>query len=151
MSSYQYRKSHCGDKTILRPSYLHNGISYTGKMTSLYWIRVLGVPAVGLSVAVAGSSWQSAGRSLRQHWLTGWQRGPARHCHTAAAWTPGHYRHLWNPLTLLDARDHPSGWGQECAGWLVIWPPWSAGTELCVVYLWTRGCVVLMNTWRDTE
>ena len=26
---------------ILRPSYLHNGISYTGKMTSLYWIRAL--------------------------------------------------------------------------------------------------------------
>ena len=39
MSSYQYRKSHCGDKTILRPSYLHNGISYTSKMSSLYWIR----------------------------------------------------------------------------------------------------------------
>ena len=39
ISSYQYRKSHCWDKTILRPSYLHNGISYTGKMTSLYWIR----------------------------------------------------------------------------------------------------------------
>ena len=42
MSSYQYRKSHCGDKTILRPSYLHNGISYTDKMTSLYWIRAQG-------------------------------------------------------------------------------------------------------------
>ena len=41
MSSYQYRKSHCGDKTILRPSYLHNGISYIGKMTSLYWIGAL--------------------------------------------------------------------------------------------------------------
>ena len=39
MSSYQYRKSHCGDKTILRPSYLHNGISYTGMTTSLYQIR----------------------------------------------------------------------------------------------------------------
>ena len=39
MSSYQYRKSHCGDKTVVRSSYLHNGISYTGKMTSLYWIR----------------------------------------------------------------------------------------------------------------
>ena len=39
MTSYQYRKSHCGDNTILRPSYLHNGISYSGKMTSLYWIR----------------------------------------------------------------------------------------------------------------
>ena len=36
MSSYQYRKFHCGDKTILRSSYLHNGIPYTGKMTSLY-------------------------------------------------------------------------------------------------------------------
>ena len=41
MTSYQYRKSHCGDKTILRPSYLHNGISYTGKTTSLYWIKAL--------------------------------------------------------------------------------------------------------------
>ena len=41
ISSYQYRISHYGDKTILRPSYLHNGISYTGKMTSLYWIRAL--------------------------------------------------------------------------------------------------------------
>ena len=41
MLSYQYRKSHCGDKTILWPSYLHNGISYTGKTTSLYWIGAL--------------------------------------------------------------------------------------------------------------
>ena len=41
MSSYQYRKSHCGDKTILRPSYLNNGISYTSKTTSLYWIGAL--------------------------------------------------------------------------------------------------------------
>ena len=39
MASYQYRKSHCGDKTVVRSSYLHNGISYTGKMSSLYWIR----------------------------------------------------------------------------------------------------------------
>ena len=30
MASCQYRKSHCRDKTILRSSYLHNGISYTG-------------------------------------------------------------------------------------------------------------------------
>ena len=39
MSFYQYRKSHCGDKTVVRSSYLHNGISYPGKITSLYWIR----------------------------------------------------------------------------------------------------------------
>ena len=42
MSSYQYRKSHCGDKTVVRSSYLHNGISYTGKMASLYWFCPLG-------------------------------------------------------------------------------------------------------------
>ena len=41
MSFYQHRKSHCGDKTILRPSYLQNGISFTGKMRSLYWIGAL--------------------------------------------------------------------------------------------------------------
>ena len=41
MSYYQYRKSHCGDKTTLRPSYFHNGSSYTGKMASLYWIGAL--------------------------------------------------------------------------------------------------------------
>ena len=46
MTSYRYGKSHCEDKTIWRPSYLHNGISYTGKMTSLYWIRAL-VAATG--------------------------------------------------------------------------------------------------------
>ena len=38
MSSCRYRKSHCGDKMVVRSSYLHNGISYTGKVSSLYWI-----------------------------------------------------------------------------------------------------------------
>ena len=38
MSSYQNMKSHCGNKTVVRSSYLHNGISYTGTMSSLYWI-----------------------------------------------------------------------------------------------------------------
>ena len=41
MSSCQYRKSHCGDKTVVRSSYLHNGISYTGKVASLYWFSPL--------------------------------------------------------------------------------------------------------------
>ena len=41
MSFHQYRKSHCGDKTVVRSSYLHNGISHTGEMSSLYWIRAL--------------------------------------------------------------------------------------------------------------
>ena len=38
MSSNQYRKSHCGDATLVRSSYLHNGNSYTGKIAFLYWI-----------------------------------------------------------------------------------------------------------------
>ena len=36
--SYWYGKSHCGDKTIWRPSDLHNGIPHTStQTTSLYW------------------------------------------------------------------------------------------------------------------
>ena len=37
MSSHQFRKSHCGDKTVVRSSYLHNRISYTGKTSTVYW------------------------------------------------------------------------------------------------------------------
>ena len=39
ISSFQYRKSHCGDKMVVRSSYLHNGVSYTDKTPSLYWTR----------------------------------------------------------------------------------------------------------------
>ena len=49
MTPYQYRKSHCGDTTISRPSYLHNGISNTGKRTCLYWIGAL-LPNGNISV-----------------------------------------------------------------------------------------------------
>ena len=73
MTSYRYGKSHCGGKTILCPSYLHNGISYTGKTTSLYWIRALVstwvsgpvpllVPAEILLVK------QHSGIAPREHW-----------------------------------------------------------------------------------
>ena len=56
-TSYQYRKSHCGDKTILRPSYLHNGVSYTGKMTSLYWIRALVLCGANASASMVLTVW----------------------------------------------------------------------------------------------
>ena len=55
MSSYQYRKSHCGDKTVVRSSYLHNGFSYTDKMTSLYWFSPLRV--IIIWSIIHGSSW----------------------------------------------------------------------------------------------
>ena len=50
MTSYQYMKSHCGDKTIIWPSYIHNGICYTGKTTSLYWIGALGAVSIRKTV-----------------------------------------------------------------------------------------------------
>ena len=34
-----YRGSHSGDKMVVRLSYLHSGISQTGNMRSLYWMR----------------------------------------------------------------------------------------------------------------
>ena len=43
VSFYQYRKFNCGGKTMLQLPNLHNVISCTGKMTSLYWIRALGI------------------------------------------------------------------------------------------------------------
>ena len=43
ISSYQYRKFHCGDKTVERSSYLQNGISYTGKMISFVLNRPPGI------------------------------------------------------------------------------------------------------------
>ena len=35
MSSYQHRKSHCGEKTVVRSSDLHNGISYAVKILNM--------------------------------------------------------------------------------------------------------------------
>ena len=55
MTPYQYRNSQCGDKMILS-SYLQNCISYTDKMTSLYWISPTTILAV------------------RQEWMKKWAR-----------------------------------------------------------------------------
>ena len=52
MMSYQYRKSDCGDQTVVRSSDLHNGISYTGKIASLYWT----IPCSTVSVRPRGLS-----------------------------------------------------------------------------------------------
>ena len=37
MPPYLYWKSHSAGKIIVRPSYLHNVVSYTGKMVCLHW------------------------------------------------------------------------------------------------------------------
>ena len=43
-----HRKSHWGDKTVVRSSWLHNGISCAGKTTSVYWIKAQSVLSVKL-------------------------------------------------------------------------------------------------------
>ena len=61
MLSNLYRKSHCGNKTIIWPSYLHNGISYTGERLSLYWIGAQVIRSHGIDyVAYMGPchSWR---------------------------------------------------------------------------------------------
>ena len=46
MLSYQCRNSYCGDKMILQPSYLHNGILYIDKK-DIFIFRALGLSASG--------------------------------------------------------------------------------------------------------
>ena len=65
MSPYQYMKSHCGGKTILRPSHLHNGISYTGKMASSYWIGALATKGVKASTAMILTQFAKKDSDLR--------------------------------------------------------------------------------------
>ena len=66
MPSCQYRKFHCGNKTILWPSYLHKGVSYTAKMASLYWIKSLSVSVPALTwVNVNGMQKNAMARSAR--------------------------------------------------------------------------------------
>ena len=71
MSFYQYRKSHCGDKTIARSFYLHNGIFYTGKMVSLYWISPQGllVSSSLRLLSIQHVAWQAHTRQGQvSHW-----------------------------------------------------------------------------------
>ena len=57
VSSYQYRKSHCGDKTVVTSCYLYNGNSYTSKTASLSWIRPLLITGFGCRVDPKQGIW----------------------------------------------------------------------------------------------
>ena len=70
MSSCQYRKSHCGDKTVVRSSYLHNKISYAGKMSPLYWIGALVVVMSTSSKFALLKLGQSHGTKKKAHLYT---------------------------------------------------------------------------------
>ena len=51
---YQYRKSHYGDKKVVKSSYINNGNSYKSKTTYLYWIKPLGAGRDSKSVFTEG-------------------------------------------------------------------------------------------------
>ena len=49
---------------LLRPSYLHNGISYTGKLSPLYWIRAQLVKSYfGVRYGVYSRSYKTSGKT----------------------------------------------------------------------------------------
>ena len=98
MTSYQYRKSHCGGKTILRLSYLHNMISYTIKTTSLYWIRALAIDIHNVSMHVAPCQFYNnfaVTLVTTGQWLKWW---------VAAGFTPRH--HLSKSMITYCQMDH---------------------------------------------
>ena len=87
MPSYQYWKSYCGDKTVIRLSYLHNGISYTGKTTSLYWFSsLLGV--LWLRKVHVNALWPSD--------VIWWQRSRSTLAQVMACWLVAIKGVLWH-------------------------------------------------------
>ena len=89
MTSYQYKKSHCGDKTVVRLSYLPNGIFYLGKTSSLYWIRAQA------SIVFHDNLWDLTCRQL-EGWVYTQQCG----YWWPGAKAPGHqYPHAWLNMT----------------------------------------------------
>ena len=53
-----YRKYHCGDKTVVKSSYLQSRNSYISKMTSLYWIFPKVITAHVDVVALSSGDWK---------------------------------------------------------------------------------------------
>ena len=64
MSSCQYKKSHCRDKTIISPQCF----SFTGKMAPLYWINAKGLSCNGFILVWYGwqRRWESYWRWFRE-------------------------------------------------------------------------------------
>ena len=64
MPSNQWRKYHCGDKTVLWPSYLHNGISFTSSMVAS---PALGKPNILILLYGFITYWQEGRNTSPDH------------------------------------------------------------------------------------
>ena len=83
--TYQVWESHCGDKTILRLSYFHNGISYIGKTLNIE--SGLGCPYLFQNMALS-SVVQAALSVTKSQYLSG-ESGGFYVIRTLAAWVEG--------------------------------------------------------------
>ena len=134
--SYQYRKSHCGDKTILRPSYLRNGISYTGKPTSLYWIGTLVIepPFIIHDEALSINGTEIGAKRMKLRWhlfkmiinTYNLNMCCAKECMLKAI-LQGHYFDI--SMTLI-ARFMGPTWGLHGADRTQVGPRWATWTLL---------------------
>ena len=68
---FRYGDFHYKDQMVVRPSYLYNGYSYTGKTTSLYWGRALTVviPSGG-RLNIKMSSYQCRNSNVKDKTIT---------------------------------------------------------------------------------
>ena len=114
MPSYQYRKSHCGDKTILWPSYLHNGISYVGNMTFLNYIRALvaqDVPDSKVHGAHLGP--------LGPRWAPCWPHEPCSlGCSPVMCGCLLDINNMWKHNRKKTIHSFPQGWTGGCLLWV---------------------------------
>ena len=147
MTSYRYRKSHCGDKTILRPSYLHNGISYTGKTTSLYWIRAQATRKKIKSRVTSLDMCRSMGKDCQVKWLITEGMGSHSDCLTTMRRIDCHIYCLMNTekkvVMCPDSKVHGANmgpiWGRQDTRWA---PCWSHELGGLPDHYWGKYCYV---------
>ena len=105
--SYKYRKSYCTDKTIIILSYLHNGISYPGNMTSCIvtnpWCRVQ-VHTKGSNCLLYANSWSLtlviSGYLCVLLWLVA-NRETAKSALTGVSYSLGQYCFWWTSFDII--------------------------------------------------
>ena len=116
MPSFQYWKSHCGDKTILRPSYLHNGISCIGifilnQGPGCIQYEDAMLPALVIPIIKTIRSWDHLifiiefpilGKTVFIHWNRPLQympqQNPSKFPEIGHSLAPFQYKNIWDPM-----------------------------------------------------
>ena len=178
MPSYQYRKFHCGDETIVRSSYLRNGISYTGKMSSLYLIEAQLIDCTVAGVNVHAIHWNGICHHFDEIFIAGcteschfdnfrcsqWLKFRQNDNIPVSVYTHVHVAFLPINKQNLSAK---SGWWYagrfwQCLSWVEEWNYWLLATHdgpwyiFCVItpkfykYLILHD-IILEIRWRNDK